>query len=581
MDPIKVDFSKKKGSGKKEIVIPPEKAALKIVLSIIGMLVFAAVAFYVMLPAINLKSYDFYLYLGMVAASYIVFNGLFSSVMSKPEYIPYVKKRAIVPGIIIAILVVTVGIGYLVSCEFFRAKAYHEIIDVKSSSFTEEIKAENIESFKVIPKLDNDSATELANKALGELAEKGYVSQFTASAESTQINYKETPVRVAPLKYASVIKWLYNTKNGLPGYVIIDMADESTEFKEATIKYSTAEYFNEKLSRHLRFNYPTYMFGDANFEITDDGKPYWICPVVDKTIGLFGGTDVIGAVMVDAETGECVYHDIETYRNDETLKWIDRVYDSDLIVEQYNYYGKYVDGFWNSILNQEGVVTTTQGYNYIAKDDDVWMYTGVTSVTSDSSITGFVLVNQRTKEAQYYPIAGGTEASAQEAAQGRVKQYNYTATFPLIVNIDGQPTYFMSLKDASNIVQQYALINVNQYNKIGATGNDLSACLENYRKSLKANGVEGVKEEQTPAVDTPDNQPATEAKLATGVVNEIRTAVKGGDSYYYIKLDTAAAYFSIAASKDETVVILNEGDNVTIAYSGEGAIISADSIKIN
>lgn len=580
MDPIKVDFSKKKGSGKKEIVIPPEKAGLKIVLSIIGMLVFAVVAFYVMLPAINLKAYEFYLYLGMVAASYVVFNGLFSSVMAKPEYIPYVKKRAIVPGIIIGVLVVTVGIGYLVSSEFFRARSYHEIIEVNTSSFTEEIEAQDIGSFKDIPKLDDESATELANKALGDLAEKGYVSQFTASPESTQINYNGTPVKVAPLQYASIIKWLYNTKNGLPGYVIIDMADEKTEFKEATVKYSTAEYFNEKLSRHLRFNYPTYMFGDANFEINDEGKPYWLCPVLDKTIGLFGGTDVIGAVMVDAATGECVYHDIETYRTDKSLEWIDRVYDSDLIVEQYNYYGKYVDGFWNSILNQEGVVTTTQGYNYIAKDNDVWMYTGVTSVTSDNSITGFVLVNQRTKEAQYYPVTGGTEAAAQGAAQGRVEDLGYTATFPLIVNIDGNPTYFMSLKDKNKIVQQYALINVNQFNKIGATSSDLSTCLENYRKSLKSNGIEGVVEEKPPVADTPD-VPAVEAKLATGTISEIRTAVKGGDSYYYIKLDSNAAYFSIAASKDETVVILNKGDNVTVTYSGEGAIIAAESIKIN
>ena len=583
MDPIKVDFSNKKGSGKKEIVIPPEKAALKIILSIVGMLVFAVVAFYVMLPAVNLKSYDFYIYLGMVAASYVVFNGLFSNVMAKPEYIPYVKRRAIVPGVIIGILVLTVGIGYLVSCEFFRAEDYHKIISVETSSFTEEIEAQDIESFKAIPKLDNDSATELANKALGELAEKGYVSQFTASPESTQINYKETPVRVAPLKYASVIKWLYNTKEGLPGYVIIDMADESTEFKEANIKYSTAEYFNEKLSRHLRFNYPTYLFGDATFEINDEGKPFWICPRLDKTIGLFGGTDVIGAVMVDAETGECVYYDIDTFRNNESLKWVDRVYDSDLIVEQFNFYGKYPHKFWNSILGQKDVITTTQGYNYIAKDDDVWMYTGVTSVTSDSSITGFVLVNQRTREAQYYPVTGGTEASAQEAAQGRVKQYNYTATFPLIVNIDGQPTYFMSLKDASNIVQQYALINVNQYNKIGATSSDLSACLDNYRKSLKSNGAE-IQQPVEPDVQEPvvtPEKPVEGETTATGTVAEIRTAVKGGDSYYYIKLDSSAAYFSIAASKDETVVILNKGDNVTITYSGEGAIISADSIKIN
>ena len=587
MDPIKVDFANKKGgANKKEIVIPPEKAALKIILSIIGMLVFAAVAFYVMLPALNFKDYEFYLYIGMVAASYVVFNGILSNVMGKPEYIPYVKRRAIVPGIIIAVLVVTVGIGYLVSCEFFRAKAYHNIIDVEPKVFTEEIREENISSFTDIPKLDDISATELANKALGELAEKGYVSQFTASTESTQINYNGVPVRVAPLKYASIIKWLNNTKEGLPGYVRINMADEKTTFEEATIKYSTEEYFNEKLERYLRFKYPTYIFGDANFEIDEAGKPYWICPVLDRTIGLFGGTDVKSVIIVNAEIGVNPEEDkltgeftMEQVRNNEELKWIDRAYDSDLLIQQYNFYGKYPHGFWNSILAQNDVITSTQGYNYIAKDDDVWMYTGVTSVTSDSSITGFVLINQRTKEAQYYPVTGGTEAAAQEAAQGRVKQYNYVATFPLIVNIDGQATYFMSLKDATNIRQQYALIHVNQYNKIGATSTDLNTCLQNYRNELKANGI-AVKEEQVPSTETPDT-PALDGTPVTGAIADIRDADFDGNTVYFIKLEGVDNYFEIPASKDKTVVILNKGDNVTITYSGEGEFISADSIKVN
>lgn len=580
MDPIKVDFSKKDSAKKADIVIPPERAALKIILSVICTLVFAAVAFYLMLPAINFKAYELYIYLGAVAASYVVFNAVFANALVKPEYMPYVKKRAIIPGIIIGILVVAVVIGFIVSSEFFRAKSYSQIISVETRSFTEEIEAEDISSFKEIPKLDNDSATQLANKALGDLAEKGYVSQFTASAESTQINYNGTPVRVAPLQYASIIKWLYNTSEGLPGYVIINMADESTEFKEGTIKYSTAEYFNEKVSRHLRFEYPTYMFGEATFEINDEGTPYWICPILDKTIGLFGGTDVIGAVLVDAATGECVEYTMEALRTDKTLQWIDRVYDSDLIVEQYNYYGKYRDGFWNSILGQKNVITSTQGYNYIAKDDDVWMYTGVTSVTSDSSITGFVLVNQRTKETQYYPVTGGTEASAQEAAEGRVLDLGYKATFPLIVNIDGNPTYFMSLKDEqTQIVQQYALINVNQYNKIGATSTDLSACLDNYRKSLKANGAQ-INEENVPV--TPENEaPKADVLTATGEVTEIRTAVKGGESYYYVKLALNESYFAVSASEAEEVVILNVGDSVTVTYTGEGSIIAAETFTIN
>lgn len=590
MDPIKVDFSKKDGGGKKDIVIPPEKAALKIILSILCMIVFAAVAFYVMLPAINFKSYDFYIYLGLVAASYVVFNGIFTNVMNKPEYIPYVKKRAIVPGIIIGLLIATVGVGYLVSCEFFRAESYSQIIDVRTdSNFSEEIEEQNAESFSQIPKLDEEAAAQLATRALGVLEEKGYVSQFTVYPEYTQINYKETPVRVAPLQYANIIKWFTNTKNGFPGYVIIDMANESTEFVETenSIRYSPAEHFNKLLKRHLRFEYPTFMFADATFEIDDEGNPYWICARLDKTIGLFGGTDVIGAVVVkaDSPTGESAYYSVDEIKNSAELQWLDRIYDSDLIVQQYNFYGKYQNGFWNSILGQRDVITTTANYNYIAKDDDVWMYTGVTSVTSDQSITGFVLVNQRTKEAIYYRVTGGTEYSAQQAAEGRVKDLGYDATFPLLLNIGGEPTYFLSLKDDSNIVQQYALINVAQYNnnKMGATGTDLSKCLASYVAALEESGIK-VDIDPDAVVDPtakPSDEPAKEVLTASGTIADIRTAVIGGNSYYYIKLDSNSAYFSIAASKNETVVILNKGDSVTVTYSGEGAIIDADSIKLN
>ena len=590
MDPIKVDFSKKDSGGKKDIVIPPEKAALKVILSILCMIVFAAVAFYVMLPAVNFKSYDFYIYIGLVAASYVVFNGLFTNVMNKPEYIPYVKKRAIVPGIIIGLLIATVGVGYLVSCEFFRAESYSRIIDVRTdANFSEEIEEQNAESFSAIPKLDEEAAAQLATRALGVLEEKGYVSQFTVYPEYTQINFKETPVRVAPLQYANIIKWFTNTKNGFPGYVIIDMANESTDFVEVEngIRYSPAEHFNKLLSRHLRFEYPTFMFADATFEIDDEGNPYWICARLDKTIGLFGGTDVIGAVVVkaDSATGESTYYTIDEIKSSAELQWLDRIYDSDLIVQQYNFYGKYQNGFWNSILGQRDVITTTANYNYIAKDDDVWMYTGVTSVTSDQSITGFVLVNQRTKEAIYYRVTGGTEYSAQQAAEGRVKDLGYDATFPLLLNIGGEPTYFLSLKDDSNIVQQYALINVAQYNnnKMGATGTDLSKCLASYVAALKESGI---KVDIDPdAVVDPSTKPvednSADVLTVSGTIADIRTAVIGGNSYYYIKLDSNAAYFSVSASSNETVVILNKGDSVTVTYSGEGAIIDADSINLN
>ena len=590
MDPIKVDFSKKDGGRKKDVVIPPEKAALKIVLSLLCSAVFAGILFYFMLPALNFKSYDLYIYLGAIVASYVVFNALFSNVFGKPEYVPYVKRRAIVPGIIIAVLLVAVGVGYLVSCEFFRASSYSKIISVDTdSNFSEDIEEQTADSFSEIPKLDEDTAAQLAARALGALKDIGSVSQFTIAPENSQINYQGKPYRVVPLQYADIIKWLVNTRDGFPGYVMVNMADESTNFvelKDGSIRYSAYEHFNKLLKRHLRFEFPTYLFADATFEVNDDGDPFWICARLDKTIGLFGGTDVIGIVLVDAVSGECIEYSMDQLKDDPNLQWIDRVYDSDLIVQQYNYYGKYQKGFWNSLLGQKDVIKTTDGYNYIAKNDDVWMYTGVTSVTSDQSIIGFVLVNQRTKEADFYNVTGGTEYSAQQAAEGRVMDLGYTATFPLLLNIGGEPTYFLSLKDPKNqIVQQYALINVANYNnnKMGVTGTDLSKCLASYIESLKEKGITvdiNPDDVVTPGTNE-DKTPDTSKLTASGTIADIRTAVMGGESYYYIKLDSNEAYFAIAASKDEGVVILNRGDSVTVTYSGEGSIINADSIKKN
>ena len=592
MDPIKVDFSKK-GGGKKEIVIPPEKAALKIVISILATLVTAAVAFYVMLPPLNFKAYEFYLYLGIIVLAYAVFSALLSGVISKPEYMPYFKRQMIVPGVIVALLLVVVGIGYLVSSPFFRAEDYSNIIEVRTdSNFAEEIDKQDAESFSNIPKLDEGVAATLAPRALGNLAEKGYVSQFSVYPLYTQINYKDTPVRVVPLQYSNIIKWFTNRSEGLPGYIVIDMANEVTTLKELDngIQYSPAEHFGRLLKRHLRMNYPTYLFGTPSFEIDDEGNPYWICARLDKTIGLFGGTDVMGIVIVDAVSGETEYVAIDNVKSDPKYQWIDRVYDSGLLVEQYNYYGRYQKGFWNSVLGQEDVYVTTEDYSYIAQDDDVYMYTGVTSVTSDQSITGFVLINQRTKESVYYSVAGAKEQSAQASAEGldEIKAAGYQATFPLLLNIAGEPTYFMALKDVradgSQIIQSYALINVKQYTKIKVYGKTLAECLSKYIAQLEANGIKvDIDADQVvdPSTDG-DGSTGTqvETKTVTGKIADIRTQVVAGETCYYIKLVGSDVYYSISASKSESAVILNANDTVTIKYVvKDGAIIPANEIE--
>lgn len=567
---------------KDEVVIPPEKSGKKVAINIILSVIVGAIGYYTMLPAFNLKDIKLYFWLGLIAFSYPVFSFFTSKALMRPEYMPYVKRSSFVPGIIICILVVFVVGGSLVSSVFFRAKDFSEIITVEEGEFSEKFSELDFDS---VPMLDEQSAKKLGGRQLGELSE--YVSQYEDAQYYTQINYKESPVRVTTLRYANIIKWFTNRDQGIPAYMIVDMSTQKVDVVKLkdlgmeNIKYSPSEHFGRLLQRHLRFNYPTYLFEEtATFEIDDTGRPYWICPRMDKTIGLFGGDDVIGVVLVDATTGECEYYDIETAKTDKNLQWIDRIYSSTLISQQYDYYGQYSGGFWNSILGQKDVKITTQGSNYIAIDDDVYMYTGVTSVTADDSIIGFILSNQRTKETTFFKQSGATEYSAQLSAEGKVQQYGYDATFPLLLNIQNEPTFFMALKDTEGLVKMYSLVNVEQFQKV-VVGTKLVDCLQAYydEMGIDRDAAADLDEHVTDIdIDGTGNQ--SEKITAEGVITDIRSAVLDGNTFYYIKLDKYDAYFSISAQKSNLAVILNKGDTVKLTVTTtEGRIVEASSIE--
>ena len=588
MEPINVDFTGKgsqgKGSGK-GAYLAPKNSGLKTIICIIGTIIGAVVAYYFMLPPLNFKSTETYMFFGVVAAIYIALTFVTSNAQLHPEYVEYVKRRSIVSVVVIAILVAIVGVGTVISSVVLRAKSYSQIISVdESKDFSEEIQEAD---FKSVPVLDNAAASVLANRTLGDLAAINKVSQFEVDTALTQINYKGSPVKLATLAYGDVFKWFKNTREGLPGYIIVNMVTQKAELVTLNegeyIRYSPNEHFSKYLMRHVRFAYPTYIFDTPRFEIDEAGKPFWIVPVLDKTIGLFGGTDVKGLVMVDAVSGEMTEYSIDEARSSKELQWIDGIYSANLLVEQYNYYGQYQKGFINSILGQDGVRLTTEGSNFLAQNDDVYLYTGVTSAGNDQAIIGFVLINMRTKAADYYAVSGAKEYSAMASAQGEVQDYEYAATFPILLNIKGQPTYFMSLKDSGSIVKRFAMVNVQNY-QVAVTGSTIAQCTEAYAEKLKQNNI-NIKIDIDEIIDATEGSEnagtdAPETKTVKGVVSDIRTAVMNGESVYFIQLDGKGAYYSIAASSSENVVIMNKGDKVTVKFkAAEGKIIEATSIK--
>lgn len=449
-------------------------------------------------------------------------------------------------GILLIVLLMIYVVGYLLSSPFFNAAKYQSLLNIEERVFTEDIKEVD---YQTIPLLDKDSAAILGNRKMGSMVDM--VSQFEVTSDYSQINYKGKPVRVTPLTYASPIKWLTNQKNGIPAYILIDMTTQDTECVklEEGIKYSKGEYFNRNIYRHLRFNYPTYIFADQIFfEIDDEGTPYWVCPVKKFNIGLFGGQTIGRVVLCNAQTGECIDYAVE-----DVPAWIDKVFSAELLIDLYDYSGLLKHGFWNSLLGQKDCLQSTNGYNYIALDDDVWVYTGVTSVSGDQSNVGFVLMNQRTMETRYYKVEGAIEDSAMSSAEGQVQNLGYKATFPLLLNIADEPTYFMALKDGAGLVKKYAMVNVQKYQWV-AIGDTVQECEKNYTELLNTNGIV--------------SNLAEEAKNITGKIESISPVVLEGNTHYYICLENSEDIFDIDMQDTSLIQIVKYqvGDTVTFEY---------------
>lgn len=541
----------------------------KILLNLLVTAVVGFLYFYITLPALNLQATEFYGFLFLLCLVYMVCALITSGFQDTTvvttgkekirHYLSFIKQQCLPIGIFMLLLVVVGIVGQLVSLPIFRAQAYRELLTVNSGEFSQDISQI---SFDEIPTLDRTSAEYLGDRQMGTLSDM--VSQFEYGGDSTQINYQGRPVRVAPVAYADLFKWLTNRGEGLPAYVLADMVTQEAQVVrlEEGMKYSFSEPLNRNIMRHLRFQYPTFMFSTPRFEIDEQGQPWWIAPRVVKTIGLFGGTDIQGAVLCNAITGESQYYD-------EVPSWVDNLYTPALIMQQYDYYGTLVNGFINSIFGQKDVTVTTEGYNYIAINDDVYVYTGVTSANSDQSNLGFLLSNQRTKETIFYDAPGATEAAAQASAEGVVQDLGYTATFPLLINVAGQPTYFIPLQDNTLLVKSYAMVNVAQYQLV-ATGSTVAQCEQQYIRMLTDKGL--TEEEEVPQT------------TAQGVVAEIRSAVLNGNTYYYVRLEEESVFYSLSAVENPTAVILNVGDQVTIEHEmaeNPAAILQGYSLTID
>ncbi len=528
----------------------------KKLISILITIMIGTIIFYFMLPAINIHSMSFWFFLIFIFAIYSTTDLLISA--NEVQTWRKVPKRILIGFS----MMIFVGLGMplinLCLSPLFHAKEYSNRIAIdQGKEFIKEIEPVD---FSKLPLLDKASSEKLGDRVMGQMPE--LVSQFYVSDLYSQINYNDSIIRVTPLEYNGLFKYFSNRKDGVKGYITVDSVTGKSNLKKLDkgMKYVDSAWFNENLNRHLRFSYPTKIFGEKTFEIDNEGNPYWIVPTIKyKGIGLKAEINsVIILNPIDGSSKEYKVEDVPT--------WVDHVYSASLIIEQVNDWGKYKQGFWNASFGQKNVVQTTEGYNYIAMNDDVYLYTGITSVSTDESNIGFILTNMRTKQTNFYKVPGAEEYSAMESAKGQVQQMNYKASFPLLINLNNRATYLLSLKDAAGLVKMYAFVDVEDYQKVEITdaSEGIQKASENYLNKIWS-----------------ENANITTSNIEKEIqIKKLSTANIDGTTYYYIiDMNDQKYKCSIKIAKD-ILPFLEENDQIKIGYREEQEMIQIEKISM-
>lgn len=515
-----------------------------IVFAVVFYIVVVFLAYYIFLPPLNLHAFECWMFLTpCVALAFVLYLIVVTPTHIQPVRVD--KTKLSYGFTVIGLMIVTPIALKLISSSVFHASEYANRISLKNVEFTE---IEQVD-FNKTPIIDRDSTEVLGDRILGEMPEM--VSQFDVSDEYTQISYKDSVYRVTPLAYNDFFKYLSNRGNGIPGYITVNSTTGETKLVKLDklglggMKYVPSGMFNEDLMRKLRFDYPFEIFGSPSFEIDEKGNPYYVCTTYTyKWVG--SKKSVTGAIFLDPITGKSKKYDVE-----DIPSWADRIYPESLLVEELDQNGSLQSGFLNSIFGQKGVVVTSEGYNYLEKDGDIWLYSGITSANEDSSNLGYVLVNMRTHEGLKISSPGANEYSAMATAEGEVKNYGYHSTFPLLINVNGKPVYLVSLKDDAGLVKQYGMIDASNYQKVETISADKG--LDELIKKFVGNEDDLVNDD--------------ELKKETITVSSIQQLMIDGNTKYFITDTNGNKYKITVSSKNEDILaFLKVNDIIEVQY---------------
>ncbi|MCI5801844.1 MAG: hypothetical protein SOX72_00535 [Oscillospiraceae bacterium] len=440
-----------------------------------------------------------------------------------------------------AIAVTVIGSSVFFNCSAYRS----QIGESEIRKFSEEVQAIDISQ---VPVVDEQLARKLADKKLGERPSMG--SQVVLGEPTIQMVDGKLQW-VVPLHHSGFFKWLTNLE-GTPGYITVSATNvKDVEYVDGKyLKYQPGAYFFQNLTRYTRFGAALFTgIVDYSFELDDSGEPYWVISTYKNLRG-FSLPEATGVVLVHATTGETQKYAIENVPS-----WVDRVQPESFVMQQINNRGEYINGFLNWANKDK--FRTSEGEIIVYNNGQCYLFTGLTSVGSDESAIGFIMVNMVTKDSFQYQMAGATESAAQSSAQGKVQHLKYTASFPLILNVNSEPTYFMTLKDYEGLIKQYAMVSVTDYSVVG-TGETIQAALRDYEQAIKNTGAQ------------PNLDQSAEKKSVTGTVERIAAEYNGDSTDYRMILsEYPNLIFNANSQLSPELALTVPGDRVTLEYFAE------------
>lgn len=459
---------------------------------------------------------------------------------------------------IIVLLLLLGGIYTLIGTPLISYKAYRDQMpQPKEVEFEKGIEYVDKDKLLVV---DKQLALVLADKKLGERASLG--SQVILGEPTIQQVNGEL-LWVVPLHHSGFFKWLNNI-DGSKGYITVSATNiqDVRYVEDYKIKIQPNSYFFDDLTRRLRFNIGAFKgITDYSFELDEDGKPYWVVTTYKNKRG-FSLPEADGVIIVDAQTGSC-----KSYNLDEIPDWVDRVQPEDYIMAQINNKGQYVHGILN--LSNKDKFKTSQGDIIVYNNDRCYLFTGITSVGADNSALGFYMVDMKTKEPFFFNMSGATENAAMESAEGAVQDLGYKATFPVVLNLKDNPTYFITLKDKSGLIKKYAFVSIKNYNIVGV-GDSVAQAEENYLRLLKNSGVS----------NSPVEDEVLKEKTVEGTVKRIDWSIVNNETIYYIMLnENDKVIFTVNASVANTLPLTQVSDNVSITYKAKDNTITQNVIN--